>query len=109
MKQILRYLFSNRNLGIVFGSSASSSEIMGYTDADYAGFLKTRKVRSGFVFQLNGRPISWSSQRKTVVSLSTDEAEYIALAHGTKEAIWLRRILSDLKIPCESIPLLFDK
>ena len=108
VKQILRYLSGTRNLGIVFGISGSSCEIRGYTDADYAGCLETRKSRSGFVFQLNGGPISWSSQRQNVVSLSTAEAEYIALAHGTKEAIWLRRILNDLKIPCESIPLLVD-
>ncbi|XP_033218364.1 secreted RxLR effector protein 161-like [Belonocnema kinseyi] len=78
VKQILRYLSGTRDLGIVFGNSGSSCEIRGYTDTDYAGCLETRKSRSGFVFQLNGGPISWSSQRQSVVSLSTAEAEYIA-------------------------------
>ena len=108
VKQILRYLSGTRNRGIVYGNSGSSYEIRGYTDADYAGCLETRTSRSGFIFQLNGGPISWSSQRQSIVSLSTAEAEYIALAHGTKEAIWLRRILNDLKIPCKSIPLFID-
>ena len=108
VKQILRYLSGTRNLGIVFRNSGSSCGIKGYTDADYAGCLETRISRSGFVFQLNGGPISWSIPWQNVVSLLTAETEYIALAHGTKEAIWLRRILNDLKIPCESIPLLVD-
>ena len=43
-----------------------------------------------------------------VVALSTTEAEYIALSHGTKEAIWLIRILNDLNIKCESVPISID-
>ena len=80
----------------------------GFTDADYAGCVESRKSRSGFVFLLNGGPVSWSSQRQSVVALSTTEAEYIALSHGTKEAIWLRRILNDLNIKCESVPISID-
>ncbi|XP_033232128.1 secreted RxLR effector protein 161-like [Belonocnema kinseyi] len=63
LKQILRYLSGTCDLGRVFGNSGSSCEIRGYTDADYAGCLETRKSRSGFVFELNGGPILWSSQR----------------------------------------------
>ena len=108
VKKIIRYLLGTRNSGIVFGNSGSSFNRIGYTDADYAGCLESRKSRSGFVFLLNGGPISWSSQKQSVVSLSTTEAEYIALAHGTKEAIWLRRMLSDLEIDCNPVPIFVD-
>ncbi|CAK9811714.1 Retrovirus-related Pol polyprotein from transposon TNT 1-94 [Anthophora quadrimaculata] len=107
VKRIIRYLIGTRDLGIIFGNSGST-EICRFTDADYAGCLETRRSRSGFVFLLNGGPICWSSQRQPIVSLSTAEAEYIALTHGTKEAIWLRQMLKELGISCDSIPIFVD-
>ena len=104
MKIIIRYLIGTRDFGIIFGNSGNTG-IHGYADADYAGCLKTRRSRSGFVFLLNGGPISWSSQRQSIVSLLTAEAEYIALTHETKEAIWLRQMLKELDISCNSIPI----
>ena len=94
--------------GIVFENSGSMLNVNGFTDADYAGCTETRKSRSGFVFLLNGGPISWSSQRQSIVSLSTAEAEYIALTHGAKEAIWLRQFLNDLGLSCKTVPILVD-
>lgn len=84
VKNIIRYLKGTLDYGIVISDSESEHTLVGYTDADYAGCIETRKSTSGFVFMLNGGPIAWSSQRQPVVSLSTTEAEYIALAHGVK-------------------------
>lgn len=108
VKKIIRYLTGTCDHGIIFGSSGRFVNVIGFTDADYARCLDTRKSRSGFLFLLNNGPICWSSQRQNVVSLSTTEAEYIALANGTKEAVWLRRMLCNLKIACELIPLMVD-
>lgn len=69
VKKIMRYLNGTRDFGIVYGNSGSSFEISGFTDADYAGCVNTRRSRSGFVFVLNGGPISWSSQLQRVVAL----------------------------------------
>lgn len=107
VKRIFRYLIGTRDFGLTFGNSGSS-DIFGYTDADYAGCVDTRRSRSGFVFVFNGGPICWSSQKQDIVATSTAEAEYIALSHGAKEAIWLRQMLSDLKISCVSIPMYID-
>ena len=75
VKRIIKYLIGTRNFGITLGNSGSSNNLCGYTDADYAGCVDTRKSRSGFVFMFNGGPICWSSQRQTIVALSTAEAE----------------------------------
>lgn len=107
VKRILKYLSGTRDVGIVFGR-AGNLRAVGFTDANYAGCVDTRKSRSGFVFMLGGAPISWSSQRQNAVSLSTAESEYIALAHGAKEALWLQRMLNDLRVKCDCMPVCVD-
>ena len=40
--------------------------------------------------------VSWLSKKQATVALSTAEAEYVALSAATQEAIWLRRLLTDV-------------
>ena len=40
--------------------------------------------------------ISWFSKKQTTVTLSTAEAENVALSIATQEIVWIRRLLSDL-------------
>ncbi|XP_035713879.1 uncharacterized protein LOC118438167 [Folsomia candida] len=61
-----------------------------------------RKSTTGFVFMLNDSVISWSSQKQPIVSMSSMESEYISLASGAREAVWLRRFLEELGFPQES-------
>ncbi|GFF71283.1 copia protein [Aspergillus udagawae] len=44
----------------------------------------------------SNRPILWASKLQSVVSLSTCEAEYTAIVHAVKEAIWLTYLLKDI-------------
>ena len=108
VKKIMRYLAGTRDFCLAFGDSGSSLKITGFTDADFAGCIETRKSRSGYVFLLNGAPISWCNQLQKIVTLSTAEAEYVALANGVKEAIWLRRMLNELNVECNTIPVFVD-
>ena len=43
-------------------------------------------------------PITWQSKTQASVALSTIEAEYMALAAETQEAIWLRMVLEELGV-----------
>ena len=61
----------------------------GFIDADWASDVNNQKSTSGFVFMLRGGVISWGSKKQGSVALSSTEAEYIAIAHATEEAIWL--------------------
>lgn len=54
-----------------------------------------RHAISGYVFLIGGA-VSWSSKRQEIVALSTVEAEYVALTHATKEAIWLKNLLAEI-------------
>ena len=51
---------------------------------------------SGFMFLLAERAISWRYKKKTIVALSTCEAEYVAASFACKEAIWLSRLHADM-------------
>jgi hypothetical protein len=42
--------------------------------------------------------VSWRSKKQSVVSRSTAEAEYKAMAQGLCEILWVRNLLSELKV-----------
>jgi hypothetical protein len=105
-KGVLRYLRGTIYTGIIYGRVAAP--LVGYCDADFAGDLDTRRSTTGYVFMLNGGAISWSSRRQPTVAVSTAEAEYMAAAHAIKEALWLRKLFTDLRVPVSAIDLRSD-
>jgi hypothetical protein len=53
--------------------------------------------------------MSWCSQKQEIVSLSSTEAEYIALCVGAKEAMWLRKFTDELGFgQTDATPILAD-
>jgi hypothetical protein len=93
-KRVLRYLNGTRSLGISFDGN-QPLELLGYADADWAG-SEERRSTSGYIFTYGGGAISWRSQRQPTVALSTMEAEYMSLSTCTQQAVWLRRLLTEL-------------
>ena len=70
--------------------------LVGYADADWAGDTDTRRSTSGYTFRIGDATVSWSSKRQASVARSSTEAEYVALSNASQEAIWLRKLLSDV-------------
>jgi len=54
------------------------------------------KSTLGYAFSLGSGIFSWASKKQAIVAQSTAEAEYVAAAEATSQAIWLRRILKDM-------------
>ena len=99
-RQIIIYLYHTRFYAIQYGGG--EMKLVGWSDSDYAGDATAAKSTSGYVFTLNGGPITWASKRQTVVALSSTEAEYIALSETAKEAAWLRLLLTELRVVGEN-------
>ena len=97
-KSVLRYVASTRDMGIRYGGAQQeiSGAVAGYTDSDFAGNLDNRRSTTGYAFMLNMGVIAWASHLQHTTATSTTEAEYQAAAAGTKEALWLRKLLPDL-------------
>jgi len=105
-KSVLRYFRGTTRLGVMYGANEA---LQGYVDADWAGDINGRRSTTGFIFTLNGGPISWASKRQSTVATSTAEAEYVAAAMATKEALWLRKLLLALGVDGGAVPMGEDK
>ncbi|PRQ55986.1 putative RNA-directed DNA polymerase [Rosa chinensis] len=106
VKRILRYLKGTADLGI-FYKKFQSSNLCGFTDSDYAGDMDDRKSTSGFVFMMGSGAISWSAKKQQIVTLSTTEAEFVAAASSSCQAIWLRRMLGVLQNQQQSPTIIY--
>ena len=79
---------------------------IGYTDSDFQLDLDFRKSTSGCVFTLGGGAISWWSIKQSCIADSTMEAKYVAACKAAKEAIWLKKFLSNLGVMrMEQVPI----
>ncbi|KAL9411546.1 hypothetical protein AB3S75_045191 [Citrus x aurantiifolia] len=101
--RILRYLKGTPGKGLMF-RKRDNLQIEVYTDADWAGSSTDRRSTSGYCTFIGGNLVTWRSKKQSVVARSSAEAEFRSLAHGICEAIWIKRLFSDLKIPV-SLPI----
>ena len=85
------------DLGLTYSAERASFE--GYTDADWGNCPIDRRAYSGYLFLLNGGPITWDSRKQRTVATSTVEAEYVALSEGVRDAIFQKRFIAELGFP----------
>lgn len=112
VKRIFRYLKGTAAYGIEYSPVTNHGcDLIGFSDADFANDVDTRKSTSGYVFKLSNGPVTWCSQKQSAVSTSTTEAEYIAASTAVKEILWLRQLLQDIdesEICEEGVKLFID-
>jgi hypothetical protein len=94
-KRVLRYLAGTIDVGTQFGGDL---KLTCATDSDWANDTVNRKSTSGFVIKLGDSVIDWSSRQQRSVSLSSTEAESIAMTSGLQDAMWIGSILEELKV-----------
>jgi len=97
VNRILRYLKGTPGKGLLFESNGHLV-VDGYSDADWGSCLDDRRSTSGYCVFVGGNLVSWRSKKQPVVSKSTAEAEYRAMSQGLSEMLWVRNLLSELKL-----------
>ncbi|PWA59587.1 homogeneously-staining region [Artemisia annua] len=108
LMRVMRYIKLCPGQGLHFSSNTNLS-LMAYCDSDWAACPITRRSVTGYAIFLGNCLISWISKKQLVVSRSSTEAEYRALADCTCEITWLKCLLQDLtvKIP-QPVSILCD-
>ncbi len=106
LKRILRYVRGTLDLGVHIRRSPST-DLVAYSDADWAGCPDTRKSTSGYAVFLGDNLVSWSSKHQHTVSRSSAEAEYRAMANAVAETCWLRQLLHELHTPPSKATLVY--
>jgi hypothetical protein len=100
LKRTHRYLLQTAHIGLTYDCNKPFYEV-GYSDTDFAS-QHGRKSITGSVIMMGGAAVTWTSKKQTSVSLSTMEAEFIALCHTVKEILSIWQFLDDLGISHES-------
>ena len=72
-----------------------------FSDSDWAGDPETRISVTGFIVYLQNVPVCWRSKSQRGVTLSSSEAEYVAMSEAVKEIRFIYFILRDIGIEVE--------
>jgi hypothetical protein len=107
VKRIMRYLLYTPKFGLWY-PKGSTFDLIGYSDANWAGCKIDRKSTSGTCQFLGRSLVSWASKKQNSVALSTAEAEYIAAGHCCAQLLWMRQTLRDYGYKLSKVPLLCD-
>ncbi|GJZ51588.1 retrotransposon protein, putative, ty1-copia subclass [Tanacetum coccineum] len=97
VKTILKYLRNTKDMVLVYGGRPKTElKVTCYADAGFQTDKDYTKSQSGYVFVLNGRAVDWKSAKQSTIAMSSTEAEYIATAEVSMEAVWMRKFIDGL-------------
>ena len=100
--RLIKYLEQTRNAGVRLTPSADEKEmwiVKGFSDSDWAGDKDDRRSISGWEIFIGSCLIGWGSRSQRCVSLSTSEAEFIAVVNIFKELLFIKNMLTFLTVP----------
>ncbi|XP_075107049.1 secreted RxLR effector protein 161-like [Nicotiana tabacum] len=106
-KRILRYLKGTHN-PVLYYPSGDNFDLIGYADADYAGYLVYRKNTSGMAHFMGSCLISRGTRKQNSMALSTAEVEYVVAASCCAQLLWIKQQLTDFGMFSNCVSLLCD-
>jgi len=92
IKRVLRFVKGSMDKGLVFEKNVFCV-LPGFNDADWAVAHKTRRSTSGLTFIFGGAAVSWGYEVQKTVALLTMKAKYMAFREGSKEAVWIDKLM----------------
>ncbi|GJV76632.1 retrotransposon protein, putative, ty1-copia subclass [Tanacetum coccineum] len=114
VKTTLKYLRNTKDMVLVYGANIEVElKVSCYADASFQTDKDDTKSQTGYVFVLNGGAVDWKSAKQSTTTMSSIEAEYIAAAEASMEAVWIRKFIDGLGniMPSNKRPIemLYDK
>ncbi|SOV08120.1 uncharacterized protein UDID_17289 [Ustilago sp. UG-2017a] len=98
-QQVLRYLKSTKEVGLVYRANESQEPLVAHSDTNWASDATIqRRSTLGSVALVYGNPVAWKSATQKCVSLSTVKAEFIAATEATHEVLFLKQLLRSIGI-----------
>lgn len=77
---------------------SAETELAMYGDVDWEGDCRARKFNSGHLVCFGGGIMSWGSRKQACGSLSSTEAECVAIAKRCQERIWIRKLIEEIGV-----------
>jgi hypothetical protein len=107
VQRVFRYLKHTLKFEIWY-SASSSLDLVGFSDADFAGCGIYRKSTSETCHFLGSSLVCWSSRKQSSVAQSTTEAEYVAAASCCSQILWIVHTMRDFGVNFERVPFMCD-
>nr|GFA00831.1 uncharacterized mitochondrial protein AtMg00810-like [Tanacetum cinerariifolium] len=107
VKRFFRYLKETINMGLWYLNDFGF-ELIAFSDVDHARCFDTRKSTSGGIQFLGEKLVNWMSKKQDCTTMSTAEAEYVALSASCAQVMWMRTQLKDYGFNYNRIPLYCD-
>ncbi|XP_071740391.1 secreted RxLR effector protein 161-like [Rutidosis leptorrhynchoides] len=106
--RIIKYLKKTADYGVVFEKNGHLKTQI-YTEEGWAGEKGDRRSTSGFFTLVGGNLVAWRSKKQKVVALSSAESEFRGIAKGVAEALWIKKLLTEIGFPPkETIQIMCD-
>ena len=105
LKRVIKFMIDTKDLALHVNPTEKLLEywtMVAFSDSDYGTDPVKRISISGYVLYLMGVPICWRSKGQKSITLSSTEAEYIAMSECAKEIKFVHQLLTSMGIVVKS-------
>ena len=107
VKRIIKYVSGTDDYGLLY-SKESNLSFARFSDLDWTGNVDDRKSTIGGCFYVGANLVAWMSKKQNYVSLSTAEAEYVAVGSFCSQLLWMKKLLGDYGISQDTMVVYCD-